>query len=105
MVLSDLSGVTGMNIIRSIVGGERDGMRLAEFREPGCKASKETIAKSLEGTWLPEQLAILKRQLALTSGAEAWPGLSWISRTVVLRSWSGGMYKSRWPPAIWICRL
>ena len=28
------------------------------------KASKETIAKSLEGTWLPEQLAILKRQLA-----------------------------------------
>ena len=27
------------------------------------KASKETIAKSLEGTWLPEQLAILKRQL------------------------------------------
>jgi transposase len=63
-VLSDLSGVTGMNIIRSIVGGERDGMRLAEFREPGVKASKETIAKSLEGTWLPEQLAILKRQLA-----------------------------------------
>jgi transposase len=63
-VLSDLSGVTGMNIIRSIVAGERDGERLAEFREPGCKASKETIAKSLEGTWLPEQLAILKRQLA-----------------------------------------
>jgi transposase len=63
-VLSDLSGVTGMNIIRSIVAGERDGLRLAEFRESGVKASKETIAKSLEGTWLPEQLAILKRQLA-----------------------------------------
>jgi transposase len=62
-VLSDLSGVTGMNIIRSIVAGERDGTRLAEFREAGVKASKETIAKSLEGTWLPEQLAILKRQL------------------------------------------
>ncbi|HYW36709.1 MAG TPA: transposase [Terriglobales bacterium] len=63
-VLSDLAGVTGMNIIRSIVAGERDGMRLAEFRESGVKASKETIARSLEGTWLPEQLAILKRQLA-----------------------------------------
>jgi transposase len=63
-VLSDLSGVTGMKIIRAIVAGERDGMRLAEFREPGVKASRETIAKSLEGTWLPEQLAILKRQLA-----------------------------------------
>lgn len=61
--LSDLSGVTGMSILRSIVGGERDGMRLAEFRDPRVKASKETIAKSLEGTWLPEQIAVLKRQL------------------------------------------
>jgi len=63
-VLSDLSGVTGMKIIRSIVAGERDGKSLAEFRDANVKASKETIAKSLEGTWLPEQLAILQRQLA-----------------------------------------
>jgi transposase len=63
-VLSDLSGMTGMSILRAIVKGERDGVRLAEFRDPHVKASKETIAKSLEGTWLPEQLAILKRQLA-----------------------------------------
>jgi transposase len=64
IVLSDLSGTTGMRILRSIVGGERDGRKLAEFRDPHVKASQETIAKSLEGTWLPEQLAILKRQLA-----------------------------------------
>ena len=63
-VLSDLSGLTGMKIIRAIVGGERDGKNLAEFRDPKVKASKETIAKSLEGTWLPEQLAIVARQLA-----------------------------------------
>jgi transposase len=63
-VLSDLAGLTGMKIIRSIVAGERDGRILAEFRDPNVKASKETIAKSLEGTWLPEQLAILERQLA-----------------------------------------
>lgn len=63
-VLSDLSGVTGMNILRSIVAGERDGSKLAEFRDARVKASPETIAKSLEGTWRPEQLAILKRQLA-----------------------------------------
>ena len=62
-VLSDLSGLTGLKIIRAIVGGERDGMRLAQFRDPRVKASQEEIAKSLEGTWLPEQLAILKRQL------------------------------------------
>ena len=63
-VLSDLSGVTGMNIPRSIVAGERDGNKLAEFRDARVKASPETIAKSLEGTWRPEQLAIVRRQLA-----------------------------------------
>jgi transposase len=63
-VLSDLSGVTGMKIIRAIVAGERDGQKLAEFRDANVKASQETIARSLEGTWLPEQLAILRRQLA-----------------------------------------
>ena len=45
-VLSDLSGVTGMSIIRSIVGGERDGMRLAEFREPGCKSGIEPVPQT-----------------------------------------------------------
>jgi transposase len=63
-VISDLSGVTGMKIIRAIVAGEREGKNLAEFRDANIKASKATIAKSLEGTWLPEQLAILRRQLA-----------------------------------------
>jgi transposase len=63
-VLSDLSGVTGMKIIRAIVAGERDGDKLAEFRDRNVKASQETIAKSLEGTWLEEQVAVLKRQLA-----------------------------------------
>ncbi len=47
-VLSDLSGVTGMKIVRAIVAGERDGKVLAEFRDPNIKASKETIAKSLD---------------------------------------------------------
>lgn len=63
-VLSDLSGRTDVKIIRAIVGGERDGKKLAEFRDPNVKASKEAIANSLEGTWLPEQLAIVGRQLA-----------------------------------------
>lgn len=57
-VLSDLNGVTGMKILRAIVAGERDGNRLAEFRDKAVKASKEEIARSLEGTWLPEQMAI-----------------------------------------------
>jgi hypothetical protein len=63
-VWSDLSGVTGMKIMRAIVGGERDGKKPAEFRDPNVTAGKETIAKSLEGAWLREQVAILQRQLA-----------------------------------------
>jgi transposase len=63
-VLSDLSGVTGLKILRAMVAGERDGRKLAEFRDPNVKASREEIAQSLEGTWLPEQLAVLRRQLA-----------------------------------------
>jgi transposase len=63
-VLSDLSGVTGMSILRSIVAGERNGHKLAGFRDARVKASTDTIAQSLEGTWRAEQLAILKRQLA-----------------------------------------
>lgn len=63
-VLSDLSGVTGLSIVRAIVAGERNGHKLAEFRDARVKASQETIAQSLEGTWRPEQLAIVKRQLA-----------------------------------------
>ena len=62
-VISDLSGVTGMKIIRAIIGGERDGRKLAGFRDPNVKASQAMIAQSLEGTWLPEQLAIVKRQV------------------------------------------
>jgi transposase len=62
-VVKDLGGVRGMQILRSIVAGERDGMRLAKFRDPRIQASEEEMAKSLEGTWRPEQLAILKRQL------------------------------------------
>src|SRR5437773_9548935 len=55
--------MTGLSIVRAIVAGERDSKRLAEFRDPRVKASKETIAQSLEGTWLPEQVAVLQRQL------------------------------------------
>lgn len=63
-VLSDLSGSTGMSILRAIVAGERDGHKLAKFRDPRVKASQERIAQSLAGTWQAEQLAILKRQMA-----------------------------------------
>ena len=59
-VISDLSGLTGLSIVRAIVGGERDPNRLARLRDPRIRASKETIQKSLEGNWQEELLFDLK---------------------------------------------
>jgi len=64
-VLSDLSGVTGMAIIRAIVAGERDALALARFRHGGCKSNEETIVKALSGNWRPEHLFTLGQALAL----------------------------------------
>lgn len=64
-VISDITGETGMAIVRSIVAGERDGVKLAQFRNIHCKSSEETIAKALTGTWKEEHLFALKQALEL----------------------------------------
>lgn len=64
-VLSDITGVTGLQIIRAIVAGERDPVRLAQFRDPRCKSSAEEIAKALTGQYRAEHVFALKQALAL----------------------------------------
>ena len=64
-VLSDMTGATGQAIVRAIVDGERDAHQLAQWRDPGCKASEETIAKALTGDWKDEHLFALQQSLAL----------------------------------------
>jgi hypothetical protein len=59
-VLSDLSGVSGMNIMQAILDGERDPQTLAAM--PGVKATPEDIAKSLEGNWREELLFVLSTE-------------------------------------------
>lgn len=61
-VLSDVSGATGQAIIKAILAGEHDPHKLAEFRDPRVKASKEEIAQSLEGNWQPDVLFLLKQE-------------------------------------------
>src|SRR6266849_10674085 len=58
-VLSDLSGVSGMRIVRAILDGQRDPKTLAALADPQVKASKQVIAKSLEGNWRQELLFVL----------------------------------------------
>jgi len=64
-VISDLSGVTGQMIVRAIVAGERDPRRLAELSDRRIHASKEEIAKSLEGNWRQELLFVLQQEVEM----------------------------------------
>ena len=64
-VLSDLSGVSGMAIVQAILDGKRDPRALAELADPQVKASKDVIAKSLEGNWRHELLFVLKQEVEL----------------------------------------
>jgi transposase len=64
-VLSDITGVTGMQIIRAIVAGERRCEVLASYRQGGCAKSESEIAKSLEGNYRHEHLFALQQALEL----------------------------------------
>ena len=62
--VSDVTGVTGMTILRAIVAGERDPQVLARYREPGVKAGAEELAAALRGDWREEHLFALEQALA-----------------------------------------
>lgn len=64
-VLSDITGVTGMKIIRAIIAGERNPQVLAKYRQSGCKKDEAEIAKSLEGFYKREHLFTLKQAVEL----------------------------------------
>ena len=64
-VISDITGTTGMKILRSILAGERNPKKLAKHRDPRCKRSDKEIAKSLHGNWRDEHLFALQQAVAL----------------------------------------
>lgn len=64
-VVSDITGVTGMRIIKAILEGERNPLVLAGMRDRRCKNSEEVIARSLHGTFRPEHLFSLKQAVDL----------------------------------------
>ena len=47
--VSDIDGVTGMAILRAIVGGERDAQKLAKRRDRRCSKTQQEIAEQLNG--------------------------------------------------------
>jgi transposase len=64
-VISDLSGVSGMAIVRAILAGERDGKQLAGLANRMIRASEEEIAQSLQGNWRDELLFLLRQEVEL----------------------------------------
>ena len=60
-VVSDITGKTGMTIIRAILAGERDPQLLATYRDKRCKHDQGTIAKALTGHWRAEHLFALQQ--------------------------------------------
>jgi len=59
--ISDISGKTGMAMIRAIVGGEHNPWVLAKLRDERIRASEEEIAHSLEGHWREDVLFELRQ--------------------------------------------
>jgi transposase len=64
-VVADITGSTGLRIIRAILAGERDPEVLACLRHYSCHSSAETIAKALTGSYRTEHLFALEQALAL----------------------------------------
>jgi len=61
--ISDLSGTTGLAIIRAILTGERNPEKLAKLRDWRIKASEEEVARSLEGNWREDMLFELRQSV------------------------------------------
>jgi transposase len=64
-VVTDITGVTGMKIVRAIVAGEQSPKVLAQHRDARCKASLETIEAALSGNYRPEHVFALRQALEL----------------------------------------
>jgi transposase len=69
--VTDLTGVTGLAIVRAIVNGERDPLKLAAHRDSRCGNSVEQIARYLTGTWREEHLFNLASALRLFDMVES----------------------------------
>jgi transposase len=64
VVVSDISGQTGLMIVRAILKGERDPVHLATHRDPRCHASHAEIVAALTGNYRAEHLFALKQNFA-----------------------------------------
>ena len=65
IVISDITGVTGLRILRDIIAGQTDPHALAQHRDHRCQASEAEITAALTGHYRPEHVFVLQQNLAL----------------------------------------
>ena len=70
-VLSDVTGLSGLTIIKVILDGEREPVKLASMVDRRVRASLETIQKALRGDYRPEHLFVLQAAFDLYHTFEA----------------------------------
>jgi transposase len=63
LVVSDITGVTGLRILRDIVAGRTDPQALAQHRDYRCHASEAEIVAALTGNYRPEHVFVLRQNL------------------------------------------
>lgn len=61
--ISDITGLTGMRIIRAIVAGEQNPVTLAQMRHQAIKAEEAELVKALTGNYRVEHLFALRQAL------------------------------------------
>jgi transposase len=64
-VLGDVTGVTGLKIIRAILAGQRDPHKLAKLRDRRCQHTVAEIAEALDGRYRPEHVRELRSCLTM----------------------------------------
>jgi transposase len=65
IVISDITGVTGLRILRDIISGQTDPHALAQHRDHRCQASAAEITAALTGHYRPEHVFVLQQNLEL----------------------------------------
>ena len=71
LVVSDITGVTGLKILRDIVAGRHDPAHLASHRDYRCRASQTELIAALTGHYRPEHLFVLQQNLELFDACQA----------------------------------
>jgi transposase len=65
VVVNDICGLTGLNIIRAICNGETNSQALSSLRHGNCRKSKEEIAKALQSNGRKDYLFALQQELEM----------------------------------------